>query len=89
MLKILYRKCLLSFFFIPVFLAAGHVYLSGAVGPSYAKLSHSDPQISYGSGVFITDAYPLNNDRSLSVILNVNGGYEFPAQIGFLLSHLD
>ena len=64
-------------FSIPAFSTCGHAYLGISVGASYAKLSNTRPQISYESGVLITDAYPLGSNRSLSVILNVNSGYEF------------
>jgi len=67
----------LLLFAAPAFSTLGHVYLSGSVGPSYAKLGKSTPRISYLSGVLITDAYPLKSDYSLSVTLSVNGGYEF------------
>jgi hypothetical protein len=55
----------------------GHGYLGVSVGASCAKLGRNRPQISYTSGVKITDAYPLNNNSSWSVVINVNGGYEF------------
>lgn len=65
--------------FFPVFAFSkdGHFYLGAQVGPSFAKLSKKNPQISYVSGVLITDAYPLNNNQAVSVMLNLNGGYEF------------
>ena len=68
-----------ALFFFPLFAFSkdGHVYLGAQVGPSFAKLSKKDPQISYISGVLITDAYPLNHKQLVAVILNVNGGYEF------------
>lgn len=69
----------LSLSSIPAF-STGHGYLDGSIGPSYAKLSKSNPQISYQSGVLITDAYPLNSNRSLSAILSLNGGYEFTGE---------
>lgn len=64
----------------PACLTLGHGYLGATVGASFAKVGNSDPQISYESGVLITDAYPLNKKRSLAVMLSVNGGYEFTGE---------
>lgn len=82
MLTALYRTWIIRFFvlffpFIPVFSTCGHFYAGVSVGPSYAKLGNNNPKISYESGSLITDAYPLSSNRSLSVTMSVNGGYEF------------
>jgi hypothetical protein len=73
------RVLFFALFFFPMFAFSkeGHVYLGAQVGPSFAKLSKKNPQISYVSGVPITDAYPLNNNQAVAVMLNLNGGYEF------------
>ncbi|MFI4963010.1 MAG: outer membrane protein [Legionellales bacterium] len=59
------------------FATVGHYYLGGSVAASFAQLGSNSPQISYTSGVLITDAYPLNNTTESSAVLSLNGGYEF------------
>lgn len=63
-------------FSVPAY-SMGHGYLGGSIGPSYAKLSNRNPQVSYLSGILITDAYPLDSARSLTAALGLSGGYEF------------
>lgn len=54
-------------------------YLGGSVGGSVGKTGDDNPTIMYSG---ITDEYPTNSNSSTSVLLSLNGGYEylFPKQ---------
>jgi hypothetical protein len=67
--------CIFSF---PAFSASGHMYAGMSFAGSHANLSKNTPEITYLSGVQITDDYPLNDSNKSRAVVSLNGGYEFP-----------
>ncbi len=52
-------------------------YVGATLGASYATQNQSLQQITYVSGVGITDAYPVNDNQVSALNFSLNGGYEF------------
>lgn len=72
------RYLFLFLFSTSVFAANGHLYLGGTIGASVTDLGNNNPIIHYYGGN-LTDAYPVNDNHKASMLIGINGGYEFTA----------
>jgi len=66
--------CVLS---TPVLSANVRPYAGISVGASDGNSGKGSPNITYVSGVPITDNYPVNDRNILKTMISINGGYEY------------